>query len=272
MIDYPWNSFTDKQTKSDVKQFNLYLSKHYSTLPRITPKLISNYIKERQCSILRGTTISKNLYSLKKVLSQYNSTYAEVVTKAMKGFNQEKYNYKPRKIFTKDEIEILLNETNYSDKETYIYIRLALATACRSFELINIKISDIDFDQHIITIHGKGKKYRQVIIDHDTKGILYEHIKNTNLTLSDNLFTYTLDQMRMKIYYILKKYNMHNNNGITHAFRHTAATLMHENGMPIEDIQYQLGHTSIEQTKRYIKTSLKRRKEMYKNHGSLVNI
>jgi len=45
------------------------------------------------------------------------------------------------------------------EKEIF-YIRAALRAGLRVSELASIKISDIDFDQRIIKILGKGRKER----------------------------------------------------------------------------------------------------------------
>ena len=51
--------------------------------------------------------------------------------------------------------------------------------------------------------------------------------------------------------------------GSCHLFRHTAATLMLENGADIRFIQQMLGHVSLETTQIYTQVSIRRLKEVH---------
>lgn len=133
----------------------------------------------------------------------------------------------------------------------------------RVSELINLKISDLFFDEGFIKVTGKGNKQRFVpIATHTQKYIeIYKDQIRNKLTItkefSDTLFLNRRGKQltRAMIFTIIKdlakKINL-NKTISPHTFRHSFATHLLENGADLRSIQIMLGHESITTTEIYM--------------------
>lgn len=132
----------------------------------------------------------------------------------------------------------------------------------RVSELINLKISDLFFNEGFIKVTGKGDKQRFVPIMQDTqkyidiyKNEIRNHL-NINPKDSDILFLNRRGKQltRAMIFTIIKDLAKAINLKKTispHTFRHSFATHLLENGADLRSIQLMLGHESITTTEIY---------------------
>jgi len=132
----------------------------------------------------------------------------------------------------------------------------------RVSELINLKISDLFFNEGFIKVTGKGDKQRFVpIMEHTQKYIdIYKNEIRNHLNInpehSDILFLNRRDKQltRAMIFTIIKDLAKAINLQKTispHTFRHSFATHLLENGADLRAIQLMLGHESITTTEIY---------------------
>ena len=133
----------------------------------------------------------------------------------------------------------------------------------RVSELIDLKISDLFFDEGFIKIVGKGNKERFVPIHYSAQNyiMLYINEIRTQLTIKkgfeDTLFLNRRGKSlsRQMIFMILKalaiKINL-NKKISPHTFRHSFATHLLKNGADLRAIQQMLGHESITTTEVYV--------------------
>lgn len=141
-------------------------------------------------------------------------------------------------------------------------IELLYSCGLRVSELINLKISDLFFEEGFINVSGKGDKQRFVPIVDDTKkyiNIYKDQIRiHTKINPKDQdiLFLNRRGNQltRAMIFTIVKnlavKINL-NKSISPHTFRHSFATHLLENGADLRAIQLMLGHESITTTEIY---------------------
>ena len=133
----------------------------------------------------------------------------------------------------------------------------------RVSELINLKISDLFFDEGFIKITGKGNKQRFVPIANTTQKYItnYKVYIRNQLTISkgfeDTLFLNRRGKQltRAMIFTIIKSLAIKSNikkNISPHTLRHSFATHLLENGADLRSIQMMLGHESITTTEIYV--------------------
>lgn len=133
----------------------------------------------------------------------------------------------------------------------------------RVSELIELKISDLFFDEGFVKITGKGNKQRFVPIGGLTKKYIeiYKNTKRNHLAIQkgheDTLFLNRRGKQltRAMIFTIIKSLAVAINLNKTispHTFRHSFATHLLENGADLRSIQLMLGHESITTTEIYV--------------------
>lgn len=143
----------------------------------------------------------------------------------------------------------------------------------RVSELINLKISDLYFEEGFILITGKGNKQRFVPISESAvkwiilyKDEIRKHLK-INSSYEDVLFLNRRGAQlsRAMVFTIVKELSIWA--GIRkkvspHTFRHSFATHLLENGADLRSIQLMLGHESITTTEIYMHIDRKRLREV----------
>ncbi|MGY5354063.1 site-specific tyrosine recombinase XerD [Wenyingzhuangia sp. IMCC45467] len=133
----------------------------------------------------------------------------------------------------------------------------------RVSELINLKISDLYFDEGFIKITGKGNKQRLVPINLYTENIITDYINKQRVLTppkknnEDILFLNRRGSQltRVMIFTIIKqlaeKANIKKNIS-PHTFRHSFASHLLNGGADLTVIQALLGHESITTTEIYL--------------------
>ena len=133
----------------------------------------------------------------------------------------------------------------------------------RVSELVNLKISDLFFDEGFIKITGKGNKQRFVPIGSFTQKYIEIYKDNVRSHLNiqkgheDTLFLNRRGRQltRAMIFTIIKELAVKidlNKTISPHTFRHSFATHLLENGADLRSIQLMLGHESITTTEIYV--------------------
>ena len=165
-----------------------------------------------------------------------------------------------------EEIDNLINAIDLSTNEgerNRAMLETLYGCGLRVSELIDLKISDLFFDEGFIKITGKGNKQRLVPIGELTKKFITIY-KTYNRVLiktqkghEDTLFLNRRGRglTRAMIFTIIKDLAVKidlNKSISPHTFRHSFATHLLENGADLRSIQLMLGHESITTTEIYV--------------------
>lgn len=173
--------------------------------------------------------------------------------------NPIKFPDNPREPMDRDELEIMRDACK--DKREVALVDFMFSTGCRVSEIAQMKISDVDWDDRIVTIqHGKGDKKRISYLNPKAVVSLRNYLKSR-----DDDCEYLFVNKRTKTKHHITKKSIEQEihaiwlrtglkHKITpHIYRHTSGTLAAQSGMPIEHVQKFLGHSSIKTTMRYVK-------------------
>ncbi|MFC7347479.1 site-specific tyrosine recombinase XerD [Chryseobacterium zhengzhouense] len=144
-------------------------------------------------------------------------------------------------------------------KRNHCIIEVLYGCGLRVSELIDIKISNINFKENYIKITGKGEKTRFVPLAQYTAKLLKEYINEVrsknkiNKKHEDTLFLNSrgTSMSRVIVFIIIKE--LTDKAGVSkkispHTFRHSFATHLLQNGADLRYIQEMLGHSSITTT------------------------
>lgn len=209
----------------------------------------------------------------------YNFLIRENLTKKnpLENIKLPKIEKKLPEFLTIEEVDKLLDFplNNAYDYRNKTMLELLYATGIRVSELINLKISDIDFDSDFIRIVGKGSKERIVPFNDISKKYLllyltdYRNILLKNKT-SEYLFinNLSLKISRQGFFKILKELCIKQGikkNVSPHTLRHSFATHLLNNGADLRIIQELLGHSDLATTQIYTEVLNEKLKNDYEN-------
>ncbi|UOB18029.1 site-specific tyrosine recombinase XerD [Abyssalbus ytuae] len=167
---------------------------------------------------------------------------------------------------SEDEIDSLIKAIDLSKSEgerNRAMLETLYGCGLRVSELINLRLSDLFFEEGFIKITGKGNKQRFVPIANLTKKYLNIYINQVRLHLpvqkehEDFVFLNRRGKQltRAMVFTIVKQLARKtglNKNISPHTFRHSFATHLLQGGADLRAIQQMLGHESITTTEVYM--------------------
>ena len=168
-----------------------------------------------------------------------------------------------------NEMEELLESIDISTTEGLekrLLIEMFYSTGCRVSEMINVKISDIDFTNKTIRIMGKGSKERIVYFGDYASKYLDNYL--SKVKCDKYLFTnkkgekLTINEVEQIVKDIMKHISI-KTHVTPHTLRHTFATHLLNNGADIKTVQELLGHANLSTTGIYTHVSSDRLKDIY---------
>jgi integrase/recombinase XerD len=83
-------------------------------------------------------------------------------------------------VFAHDQVKKLLNfrARKFLERRLHLLILILLDTGCRISEATALKIDDVDFDNLLLTLTGKGRKQRKVPFSLELRKALYRYIRD----------------------------------------------------------------------------------------------
>lgn len=167
---------------------------------------------------------------------------------------------------SEEDIDKIISQIDLSSSEgerNRVMIETLYSCGLRVSEMIQLKISDLYFEEGFIRVTGKGDKQRFVPINGYTIKLIdqYKEYSRANIKVQkgfeDTLFLNRRGKQisRNMVFMILK--DLVNKAGIhkkvsPHTLRHSFATHLLENGADLRAIQQMLGHESITTTEIYM--------------------
>lgn len=162
-----------------------------------------------------------------------------------------------------DKLIAVIDKSEKNGHRNHAIIETLYGCGLRVSELVNLKLSDIFYEEELVLVTGKGNKQRWVPVAPITLAVI-ELYKNqirvhqpTLTNESDILFLNNRGRRltRAMIFHLIKV--LADKSGIKkkigpHTFRHSFATHLLENGANLSDIQQMLGHSSITTTEIYL--------------------
>ena len=268
-------------SKNTVKAYRIDLEQflHYVKEDALLRSKIEAYITELHKKY-KQKTVKRKIASIKAF---YQYLEEEERMEVSNPFTKIRVKFKeaeslPR-IIPRNEIEKLLNcmyaIIDHSEKKSTIYrdltiVEIFFATGARVYEISNLKRQDIDLDNGIIRIFGKGSKERCVQIgNHDILELMKAYYQMNQEVIEQCGFFFVNQQGKrfseQSIRRMIRKYSCQAGVSIhitPHMFRHSVATYLLEEGVDIMYIQKLLGHSSIKTTQIYLHIASKKQMEI----------
>lgn len=221
---------------------------------RITTEEIRSYLSEYQkingCGKVTIDNIRRNLSSFFSWLEEEDY----ILKSPMRRIHKIKTKQPVKEIISDEAIEKLRDQC--SCIRDLAMIDLLYSTGIRVGELVNLNISDVDFEARECVVFGKGDKERRVYFDAKAKLHLKAYLssrKDENpalfVTLDAPHDRLKISGVEIRMRELGRSLNLHKIH--PHKFRRTMATRAIDKGMPIEQVQKILGHSQIDTTMQY---------------------
>ena len=208
---------------------------------------LSEYQKINSCSKVTIDNIRRNISSFFSWLEEENY----ILKSPMRRIHKIKANQQVKEVISDEEIEKMRDQC--SCKRDLAILDFLYSTGIRVGELVNLNISDINFEERECIVFGKGGKERKVYFDAKAKIHLQNYLAVRNDSNPALFVTLDAPSTRLKISGVeirmreLGKRSLVNRI-YPHKFRRTMATRAIDKGMPIEQVQKILGHSQIDTT------------------------
>lgn len=267
-VELNYSELTIKSYQLDLTDFFGYIESKKINYLTITNYDVRGYLKYLDSCNLKNSTISRRISTLRTF---YNYLVDENIVE-----NNVFHNVKNPKLEKKlpnylnyNEMEELLESIDISTTEGLekrLLIEMFYSTGCRVSEMINVKISDIDFTNKTIRIMGKGSKERIVYFGDYASKYLDNYL--SKVKCNKYLFTnkkgekLTVNEVEQIVKDIMKHISI-KTHVTPHTLRHTFATHLLNNGADIKTVQELLGHANLSTTGIYTHVSSDRLKDIY---------
>jgi len=180
---------------------------------------------------------------------------------------------------TEQDVESLLAAPKVSEPLGHrdrAMLEVLYATGVRVSELINLKLSQINLNQGVLRIVGKGDRERLIPLGDEAQDWVREFIDGARGEIllerqTEYLFpTRRGDRMtRQAFWHIIKRYSKKasiSKKLSPHTVRHAFATHLLNNGADLRVVQLLLGHSDVSTTQIYTHVARERMKELHGRH------
>lgn len=276
-VEKRYSNETVENYQIDINQFIKYCEdNNIFDIKMIQYEELRKYLEYLFDKKYSNKTISRHISSLK-------SFYKYLINNNIINYNptellsSPKFEFRLPNYLNVGELDSLINTPNRetkAGKRDVLIIEMFYSTGIRLSELVNIKITDIDFTNKSIKIKGKGNKERYVFYGLICKDYLEDYLNNSRVFYLKGNNDYLFLSQHGKqitnsgIEFIIKK--LLKDSGINirltpHVLRHTFATHMLNEGADLLTVKELLGHSNISTTGIYTHVSNEQLRRTYLN-------
>ncbi len=275
-----YSSHTIDAYRRDLKQF-YHFSKEYfnketvalSEIDKVTLRHFLGMLTEAKYtarSAARKLAALKSFfkYCLKRGWIKKNPAYAIKSPKIPKTLPTVLSKEQTRKLFRGIEV------VDFVSARDAAMIELFYASGIRLSELVNLRLHDIQFQNKLLSVLGKGNKQRLIPLGSMSEKALklylhYYEQKFSKPKHGDPLFLSRLGKVisvrnvRLRVEKHLKEVTDGAKKNSPHVLRHSFATHLLDEGADLESVRMMLGHESLSTTQVYTHVRMERLKETY---------
>lgn len=275
-----YSPLTIESYQRDIDEFIGYMKKEgLDQYAEVEYPMLRGYLMEFHKKRLSATTINHKLSSLRNfyrymVKQQYLKNNPFLLVDSLKTAKRNPdFLYVEEMIGLLDSIDINSN----LGMRNKAMLELMYATGLRCSEVVNLTLSQIDFSQDVILVHGKGSKDRYVPFHDYAKEWLVRYINDVRSELTihqDHQFVFVNNRGKQMtnrgVEDIINRLAYQYDSTLKihpYTIRHSFATHMLDAGMDLRVVQQLLGHSSLSTTQIYTHVTKEKLKDVYhKSH------
>lgn len=255
----------------DVELFKKYYEDSYGEkLDKLVHADISMYYNHLLKTGVTSASVNRKIASLKNYnLFLIDNGIQDNMVILDKDYIKIQTSMISKTIPTIQEINKLKHFTSRDDKNAkrdYCFISIFIYGGLRESEIVTLRISDIKLEERFINIIGKGKKFRQIVINNCMYDAINDYLEERNSMNINNPYLFVGQKSKNNggkplnrnfCNRLLNKYktlcnieNLHPH--LLRAF--FCSNALHNAGYSIDQVANQAGHSSLNTTKRYLVT------------------
>lgn len=258
--------------KTDLNQFISFILIEFEieNFKEVSHSIIRSWISSLLDSGISSRSVNRKITTLKSLFKFL--LLEDIITENPTQKIISPKNSKKLPVFLDEsKMKDLFEEMNFPEtfegERDKLILDVFYMTGVRLIELINLNLSDIDFQKSILKVIGKRNKERIIPLPPILLDCLKNYSQNNNI--NNTLFVnHKGDKLTpKKVYVIVNKYlSMVSSleKKSPHVLRHTFATHMLNNGADINSIKEILGHANLSATQVYTHNTIDRLKSIYK--------
>jgi site-specific recombinase XerD len=268
-----YSANTVKSYSEDICDFLKYCDAYSKiSVADITVRFLKSYLMELNGKKLDKKSISRKLSTLRGMFKFfYQRGYININPSA--GISNPKSKRKLPEVVPTESILDIYNIADKNDKDPKLIkavFELLYGCALRVSELCSINRGDLDLNEKILKILGKGSKMRIVPVGGKSIIVINEYLESKGqipfnsalLTDKNGNRIYPRMVHRMVNKYLSKVSDLKKRS--PHILRHSAATHMLDRGADLRAVKDILGHENLSTTQIYTHVSIERLKSTYK--------
>jgi len=272
LVRREYSDLTVKSYKTDLEEFSVYLDKiDKKILDDIKRTDIRGFMGELISYGYKKSSVARKLSSIKSFL-RYLVRNKLIKSNPAISIKTPKAGKPIPSFLSEDEMEKLFNsipnKTDLDVRNSAI-LEILYGTGIRASELTNLNLSNIDINERLIRVFGKGKKERILPLGKKAFECIKNYINEVRgyeegalfLSKSGKRFGQR-DLQRIVKRFITNVATLHQMS--PHTLRHTFATHLLNRGANLRSVQELLGHESLSTTQIYTHMSIEKLKEEYK--------
>lgn len=272
------SEITVKNYREDFKIFLLSFP-DVKTTDDLNVDMLPEFVR-RQDELARSSSTILRRYSL---LRNYFSFLNEenILHEEIPDVDKPKSSKRLPFVMSNEEVDELLETPDISKDNGMrdrAMLELMYATGLRVSELLSLRFRNVNMQNGLITVHGKGNKQRSVPVSSFALEFLRKYIDGPRKRVkgskdTDIIFLNRDGKALSRTYFFMQVKRYAEEKGIDssvspHTLRHCFATHLLENGASLRAVQEMLGHSNIATTQIYTEVSTKRIMSAYDLYAS----
>jgi integrase len=250
-------SNTEHTSKGRDRSALLRLSPFFSPLSadQLTRQDLRAYVAKRRADGVVDSTINREFRSFRAALNFYTEEHGLTFFNPLSGFSLAESDPRIRYLTANEAKRLIHAAKDHPEPYLECFIRLALATGCRSGEILKLQWSRVDFDHRYIILgrsDTKTKKRRFVPLNVDA----LETLGRLKVISASSAFVFPSSTTTGHIQSLKKGFRGACDRSCIYDFRihdlrHTFASWLVQSGVSLYVVKELLGHSCITVTERY---------------------
>ena len=275
VLERKYSKHTVTAYRKDITSFFEFCVVEYEAknLKDINYSQIRSWIVKLVDEGISNNSINRKVSSLKSFYKFLQKT-EQIKSNPLTKHKSLKVAKKVQVPFTSKEINEVINnlefQGDFKSLRNKLIVELFYSTGMRRAELVNLKITSINFQSKTVKVLGKRNKERLIPLIPSVLKTVEEYLIFKNEIVVDNDYLFITEKGK-KIYETLvyRVINNYFSNVSTkvkkspHILRHSFATHLLNQGADLNSVKELLGHSSLASTQVYTHNSLEKIKQVY---------